>query len=231
MPLSPRIVGDVKLGVGNRFGEGVVLRGPLTLGDRNVVEDHVVVGADARVGVGRHRFGVGIGDDCFLGHHSSIDSGVDRPTTLLNGISVGAHSHVGHDSMIGNGVILAIGVVVGGHVEMFDWSGAGLNSTVHPRTAIGPWSFIGAGSTVLTHVDPVSVVAGSPAKWLRWNIHSVNRSMLDMSSVHALRDYCEYGDLPPAELEVSGLISEYLIAKAQVSRNPVLRDWEDARWA
>jgi acetyltransferase-like isoleucine patch superfamily enzyme len=45
----------------------------------------------------------------------------------------------------------------------------GANATILPRLQIGSWSTIGAGAVVTKHVPDGAVVAGNPARIIRYN--------------------------------------------------------------
>jgi acetyltransferase-like isoleucine patch superfamily enzyme len=45
----------------------------------------------------------------------------------------------------------------------------GLGASVRQGISLGEWSVVGAGATVVSNVEPKSVVGGTPAKLLRLN--------------------------------------------------------------
>jgi acetyltransferase-like isoleucine patch superfamily enzyme len=53
-------------------------------------------------------------------------------------------------------------------VKIGAWADIGVNATILPGVTIGKGSIVGAGAVVNKDVQPFSVVAGVPAKFLRW---------------------------------------------------------------
>lgn len=53
-------------------------------------------------------------------------------------------------------------------VRICEWADIGTNATILPGVTIGKGAIVGAGAVVVSDVEPFSVVAGVPAKFLRW---------------------------------------------------------------
>ncbi|SEH70570.1 Hexapeptide repeat of succinyl-transferase [Rhizobium tibeticum] len=53
-------------------------------------------------------------------------------------------------------------------VRIGAWADIGTNATILPGVTIGKGAIVGAGAVVVDDVAPFSVVAGVPAKFLRW---------------------------------------------------------------
>ena len=53
-------------------------------------------------------------------------------------------------------------------VRVEAWADVGTNAVVLPGVTIGKGSIIGAGAVVVHDVPPFAVVAGIPARFLRW---------------------------------------------------------------
>jgi acetyltransferase-like isoleucine patch superfamily enzyme len=57
-------------------------------------------------------------------------------------------------------------------VRIGAWADIGTNATILPGVTIGKGAIVGAGAVVVSDVAPFSVVAGVPAKFLRWRSDS-----------------------------------------------------------
>lgn len=140
-----------------------------------VIEDDVEIGPGTRIWHLAHvRRGARIGENCTLSKDVYIDVGViigDR-VKIQNGVSVY------------HGVTLESDVFVGPHAAFTNddtprafsetWkvtptmvrrgASIGANSTIVCGVTLGPYSMVGAGSTVTNDVPPHSLAIGSPAR-------------------------------------------------------------------
>jgi UDP-N-acetylglucosamine acyltransferase len=71
-----------------------------------------------------------------------------------------AGSHVGHNCVLGNHVILANGALLGGHVQVQDRVFISGNCLVHQFTRIGQLALMQGGSRVSLDVPPFCIVRG-----------------------------------------------------------------------
>jgi acetyltransferase-like isoleucine patch superfamily enzyme len=53
-------------------------------------------------------------------------------------------------------------------VRVGAWADIGTNATILPGVSIGKGAIVGAGAVVVSDVEPFAVVAGVPAKFIRW---------------------------------------------------------------
>ncbi len=151
-----------------RLGEGVKLIshgsivGNTWVGARTVIYPHCALGHAPQDL--KHK-----GEDTRLrvGTDNVIREGVTFHTGTATGRSetvIGdkcffmAGSHVGHDGIIGNGVIVGNNVALGGYAEVDDFVNMGGTSAVHQFTRIGKYAFIGGGAPVVGDVIPFGMV-------------------------------------------------------------------------
>jgi acetyltransferase-like isoleucine patch superfamily enzyme len=66
-------------------------------------------------------------------------------------------------------------------VHIGAWADIGTNATILPGVTIGKGAIVGAGAVVVSDVEPFSVVAGVPAKFIRW------REDCDPSTVESVK--------------------------------------------
>ena len=72
-----------------------------------------------------------------------------------------AYTHVAHDCIVGNGVVLSNGATLAGHVELQDGVILGGLSAVHQFTRMGKHSFLGAMSGISQDLPPYMLCVGN----------------------------------------------------------------------
>lgn len=101
---------------------------------------------------------------CVIMPNASVSSGVNFGINCR--IMSGAM--IGHDNAISDHSFFAANSTIGSHLEIGEASYIGLNSTLGGKLNIGKYSVIGMGSVVTKDVEPYSIVAGNPAKHMRY---------------------------------------------------------------
>ena len=86
-----------------------------------------------------------------------------------------AYVHVAHDCILGNDIILANGVQLGGHVTIDNYGIVGGMTPVHQFCKIGMHAFIGGGLRVVQDVPPYIIANGEPLKFSGINILGLRR--------------------------------------------------------
>lgn len=105
----------------------------LQLGDNNDIREYVTISRGTSGGGGTTH----IGSDCLIM----------------------AYVHIGHDSVIGDGCILANAATLAGHVTVEDHASVGALCPVHQFCRIGRYSYIGGGTTITQDVLPFSLTS------------------------------------------------------------------------
>jgi len=80
-----------------------------------------------------------------------------------------ATSHVAHDCILNDNIVLCNSVNLSGHTMIDNNVTFGLNSTTHQRTTIGAFSMIGMNTPINNDVLPFTVCYGNPSRWHKLN--------------------------------------------------------------
>src|SRR5690606_28693624 len=98
-----------------------------------------------------------------------------------------AHAHVGHDCMVGNGIVMANCASLAGHVVVEDGAILGGLAGVHQFVRIGKGAMIGGLSAVSSDVVPYGMVAGERAKLIGLNLVGLKRRGRAKPEINELR--------------------------------------------
>ena len=168
-----------------RVGPWTVIGPDVSVGSGSIIESHVVVKGPTKIGRDNRIFQFSsVGEDTpdlkykgeptrlVIGDRNIIREGVtihrgtiqDRSeTTIGDDNLLMAYVHVGHDSVIGNNVILVNNTALAGHVHVDDWAILGGFTLVHQFCRIGAHCFTGMGSAIGKDVPAFVLVTGAPA--------------------------------------------------------------------
>lgn len=133
-----------------------------------------------------------IGESCIIRESVTINAG----SVAGGGITrVGAraffmaYSHAAHDCQIGNDVILANAVQLGGHCEVGDFVFFGGLSAAHQFTRIGAQAMVGGVSGLRHDVIPFGMVSGQFAHLEGINVVGMRRRGFTHSRLKLVRDF------------------------------------------
>jgi UDP-N-acetylglucosamine acyltransferase len=101
--------------------------------------------------------------------------------------------HVGHDCMVGSGVILVNHATLSGHVTVEDNVILGGLSAVHQFCRIGRGAMIGGMAGVVADVIPYGMVVGERARLAGLNLVGLKRRGVERATIHGLR--AAYGEI------------------------------------
>ena len=133
----------------------------VVVGARNVFREHVTVHAGTAGGRGVTTVG---------------DDGLFMVST-----------HIGHDCIIGDKVITAPSVAVGGHVTVSDFVFLGGLAAIHQFTRVGRYAFVGGGGIVTKDVIPYGSVWGNHAHLEGLNLIGLKRRGFTREQISVLR--------------------------------------------
>lgn len=184
-----RLAPDVEVGAFSIIGPDV------EVGPGTVIGPHVVLAGHTRIGAGNRIFqfasiGDAPQDKKYKGEPTRLEIGdrnvfrefttVNRGTTHDQGVTrIGsdnlfmAYTHVAHDCIVGDHVVMANVATLGGHVQLGDHVIMAGLSAVHQFCKIGAHAFIANNTAVTRDVPPYIMAVGQPAE-----PHSVNATGL-----------------------------------------------------
>jgi UDP-N-acetylglucosamine acyltransferase len=99
-----------------------------------------------------------------------------------------AYSHVAHDCMIGNNVILSNNSQVAGHVMLGDWVILGGMCAVHQFVKVGQHAFISGGSLVGKDIPPYIKAGRQPLSYAGVNSVGLKRRGFTVDKINQILD-------------------------------------------
>ncbi len=154
---------NVVLGEGCELVSHVVLAGHTTLGRGNRVFSFACLGiAPQDLKYAGEPTRLTVGDDNTIREYVTISRGTaggGGETRVGSGCLIMAYTHIGHDSTIGDGCILANSATLAGHVTVEDYAVVGALCPVHQFCRIGRYAYVGGGTTITQDVLPYSLTS------------------------------------------------------------------------
>lgn len=198
------IAPDVEVGAFAVIGPEVVIGSGCTIGPHAVIERNTRIGARNQI----HQFAsigsapqdksykgestrLEIGDDnvfrefCTVNRGTLKDKGVTR---IGNHNLLMAYTHVAHDCVLGDHIVMSNVATLGGHVHVGDWVHMGGLSAVHQFCKVGSHAFLANNAAVTRDVPPYVMAVGQPAVPHSINSKGLSRRGFDEVQVRNIKN-------------------------------------------
>jgi UDP-N-acetylglucosamine acyltransferase len=182
----------VTIGPGTVVGPHVVIRGPTRLGEGNRVfqfasigdepQDKKYRGEPTRLEIGDRNT---IREYCTINRGTVQDEGVTR---VGNDNWLMSYTHIAHDCVIGNDVIMSNNATLAGHCHVEDHAILSGFVAVHQFCRIGRYSFVGGQAGITRDVLPYMLIAGQPPEPHGINAEGLKRHGFTAEQVRNLKE-------------------------------------------
>jgi UDP-N-acetylglucosamine acyltransferase len=182
---------DVEIGEGTWIGPNVVIMDGARIGKNcKIFPGAVIAGIPQDLKFNGEITTVEIGDNTTIREYCTVNRGtVAKGRTVVGSdCLLQAYSHVAHDCMLKDHIILGNYSGLAGEVEADDWAIISPYSAVHQFTKIGKNSFIGGGSLVRKDVPPYVLVANEPLTYLGVNSVGLRRRGFSNEKIAEIQD-------------------------------------------
>jgi UDP-N-acetylglucosamine acyltransferase len=228
-----RLGEDVEVGPFAIIGEDCEVGDGCIIAPRATLEHHVRLARNVRIGVGSVIGGdpqdlkfkgeattVEIGEGSIVREYSTINRGTSQSwkTTVGKGTFIMSYVHLAHDCHVGDGVILANGVQLAGHVTVEDRAIISGLTAVHQFARIGTHAFVGGMSRVAKDIPPYLKAVGNPVKLYGLNSVGLQRNNFDPEVIRELKR--AYRLFFRSELNVSQALER---AQSELSMTPEVK--------
>lgn len=181
----------VKIGSQTRLLGQACITGHTTIGARNLIYPQVCLGAEPQ----DFGFAFGtlsylrIGDGNFFREGVTVHVGTkaDTETVIGNDNFFMANSHVGHNCIIGNQVIMANCALMAGYVEVHDGCFISGLTAVRQFCRIGRFAMMWGISAISKDLPPFMIVNGRNGAIAGVNVVALRRRNFPAATINALR--------------------------------------------
>ncbi len=182
---------DVSIGEGTQLISHVSVQNHTSIGEGNTIHPVAVLGGapqDLKYNGESSQLVIGNNNQIREGATLNIGTNAGNGETRVgNDCLMMAYSHVAHDCILGNRVILANSVGLAGHAELGDHVIIGGLAGVHQFCRVGRHSFVAAGAMVAQDVVPFAIVQGDRAQHVGINSVGLRRAGWKQGQVAAVR--------------------------------------------
>lgn len=185
---------EVSIGADTVVDAHGVVSGPTTLGERNRIGSFTSIGAPPQdIRYQGEPTELLIGNDNLIREYVSIHRGTvgGRGRTVIGDHNMFmAYTHVAHDCIVGNHVIMANVATLGGHVELGDRVSLGGLVAVHQFCRIGEFTHVGGLSGINLDVPPFVILTGTRNQMRIAGINKIGlrRNGIDRETIRKLED-------------------------------------------
>jgi UDP-N-acetylglucosamine acyltransferase len=233
-----QIAPDAQIGAFSIIGADVVV------GARTVVAPHVMINGHTTIGVDNRIFqfaSIGeapqdkkygdeptrleIGDRNVIREYCTISRGTvnDEGVTRVGSDNLFmAYTHIAHDCVIGNNVIMVNLAMIAGHVQLEDWVILSGSALVHQYCKIGAHAFVAHHSGCTRDVPPYVMAVGDPAVPHSINSQGLKRRGFTAEQIRNLKN--AYRILYRSELPLETAVQQLTaLAPSQPELQPLLK--------
>jgi len=131
-----------------------------------------------------------IGDNTTIRECATINRGTKAKNKTVVGSDclIMAYSHIAHDCIIGNRVIIGNGTQLAGEVEIDNWAILSAHVLVHQFVRIGEHVMISGGSHIKQDVPPFITAAHEPLAYAGINLIGLKRRNFDLATINLIHD-------------------------------------------
>lgn len=181
-----------------RIGKGTILRSHVTIAGHTEIGEENQFFPGAVIGESPQDLTyAGEPTRVEIGHANVFREGVtvNRATTKEVGVTVVGNNcylmtgaHVAHDCVVGDRVVMANNVMLGGHSHIHNDVTISGAVGISQFASVGCFAFVGAMSRVLHDVPPYMLAEGSPARPRCVNVVALKRNSFPQDDIKALQN-------------------------------------------
>lgn len=182
---------DVEIDDGTWVGPHVVIQGPTRIGKNNKIFQFASIGDEPQdLTYQGEPTRLEIGDENIIREFCMISRGTVKGNSLTklgNKNFFMAYTHIGHDCIVGNNVVMVNYSALSGHVTVDDYVNIGAYAAIHQFCYVGAYSFIARATYVTKDVLPYVMIAGHNTSACGINAVGLRRRGFSSDAIDCLR--------------------------------------------
>tara|TARA_B100000989_G_C19465872_1_gene438259 strand:+ start:381 stop:1166 length:786 start_codon:yes stop_codon:yes gene_type:complete len=184
---------EVEIDTNTKLHSHVNITGNTKIGKNNEIFPFVSIGTDPQdLKYKGERNSIQIGNNNKLREYVNINPGTSQGGTITklgdNNLLM-VYCHVAHDCNLGNNIVLANNVQVGGHVTIEDKAIVGGSCAIHQFSRIGYLSMVGGMTGVLSDVIPFGLSLGNRNNLVGLNLIGLRRAKISNEDIKILQKF------------------------------------------
>ncbi len=183
---------NVEIGENTEIQSHVNISGYTKIGKNNKIYPFASIGNDPQdLKYGGEKTNLEIGDSNKIREYVTLNPGTKGGgglTKIGSNCLFMVSAHVAHDCLVGNNVILANNVPLGGHAHVDDYAIVGGNSAVQQFTRVGRGAMIGGMCGVVRDVIPYGIAHGNRSILQGLNLIGLRRKNIPNKEIMILSD-------------------------------------------
>lgn len=152
----------------NKIHSTAIVGDNVELGENNIIYPYAVIGLLGFIrDHGEVSGTIVIGDNNWIGCHTSIMCGEEGETIIGNNNLIMNYVNIGHHVKLGNYNEVGARSLLAGYATIGDYNKIKLNCTIRNRIKVGSNNIIGMGSNVVSDIGSKTLCFGNPCKKIK----------------------------------------------------------------
>jgi len=172
------IENDVMIGEGTKIQSHALIASGTRLGKNIFVGKGAVLGTQPQdLKFKNEKTYLEVGNNTVIREFATLNraTSFSYKTVIGENCFLMAYSHVAHDCVLGNNVILSNAVNMAGHVSIEDFAAIGGMTAIHQFVRVGQHCFVGGGLRIVKDVPPYILAMGDPMQYGGTNYVGLSR--------------------------------------------------------
>ena len=184
---------EVEIASNTKLHSHISIKGNTKIGRNNELFPFVSIGTSPQdLKYKGEKNSIIIGDNNKIREYVNINPGTSQGGTITKLGSdnlLMVYCHIAHDCNIGNGIVLANNVQVGGHVTIEDQAIIGGSCAIHQFSRIGHLAMVGGMTGVLSDVIPYGLSFGNRNNLVGLNLIGLRRAKISNENIKILQKF------------------------------------------